>query len=574
MRAEKKSVKIILRQYLSDLRERDELDAILPDLLSELGFNVLSRPSRGTRQAGVDVAAVGPDKDDGGRRKLFLFTIKSGDLNRRDWDSTCQAVRPSLNEILDSYIKNRILQEHQDREIVICLCIGGEIKENVRDQWTGYVERNSSDKITFREWNGDKLAELLLSGVLREELLEPNFQSYFRKSIAMVDEPEIAYRFFTDLIQGLLQDDKYKLNPLARLRQVYICLWILFVWAREAENIESPFRASEYAVLQIWDKCRSVSGNNKVERNKLVLLEQIVMLHLLITEELVMKLHTYAEKPYALSIAVASRSSVDVNLALFEQFGRVCLFGIWQHWWACCQNEKEAIKAYADKRNRVFRTALAMIDANPTLKSPIRDDFAIEFTLFLILAQTCCDISAISAYLEEIVPRIVSSINRRGAYPIATSNYHDLVGHPMDQSDEYFEDHTRSSVLYPLLVAWLERLGLHKSRDLLASCIEQDLQHTTQQVWMPDGNTDEKLWSGSTDHGEEITITGLPLCANSLKFIQFLEKIIVDHACFNDLSTTKTGRWPILLMACRHFRISVPPQLWVLDFVNQDSEDK
>ena len=95
-------MKPILRQYLSDLRERNELDAILPDLLSELGFNILSRPSRGTRQAGVDVAAVGPDEDDGGCRKLFLFTIKSGDLKRREWDDgTPQAVRPSLNEIRD-----------------------------------------------------------------------------------------------------------------------------------------------------------------------------------------------------------------------------------------------------------------------------------------------------------------------------------------------------------------------------------------------------------------------------------------------------------------------------------------
>ena len=34
--------------------------AVLPDLLSELGHTVVSRPSVGTRQYGVDVAAVGP----------------------------------------------------------------------------------------------------------------------------------------------------------------------------------------------------------------------------------------------------------------------------------------------------------------------------------------------------------------------------------------------------------------------------------------------------------------------------------------------------------------------------------
>ena len=284
-------MKLILRQYLSDLRERDELDAILPDLLSELGFNILSRPSRGTRQSGVDVAAVGPDEDDGKLLKLFLFTIKSGDLNRHDWDNNSpQAVRQSLNEIRDSYIRNRISKEHQDLDIVICMCIGGAIKENVRAQWTGYVDDNSTGKISFREWNGDKIAGLLLSGVLRQELLEPHFQTHFRKSIAMVDEPDVAYRFFTGLTQGLLQFNGSEQNRLARLRQVYICLWVLFVWAREAGNFEAPFRASEFAVLHIWNDCRSVCGKNKVEKDMLIVLDQTVKLHLLITDELVTKL--------------------------------------------------------------------------------------------------------------------------------------------------------------------------------------------------------------------------------------------------------------------------------------------
>ena len=52
-------MKLIIRQYLASLNERDELDAILPDILSEMGLTVYSRPGRGTRQDGVDVAATG-----------------------------------------------------------------------------------------------------------------------------------------------------------------------------------------------------------------------------------------------------------------------------------------------------------------------------------------------------------------------------------------------------------------------------------------------------------------------------------------------------------------------------------
>lgn len=105
-------MKLIVKQYLASLRERNELDAIIPDLLSQLGLNVFSRPGRGTRQDGVDVAAVG--SLDGGQEKIYLLSIKQGDLTRSSWDGDAvQSLRPSLNEILDSYIPNRLPKEHK-----------------------------------------------------------------------------------------------------------------------------------------------------------------------------------------------------------------------------------------------------------------------------------------------------------------------------------------------------------------------------------------------------------------------------------------------------------------------------
>ena len=572
-------MKLVLRQYLADLRERDELDAILPDLLSEIGFTVLSKPGRGTRQAGVDIAAIGPDEDDNGCRKLFLFTVKAGDLRRHDWDDgSPQAVRQSLNEILDSYIPTRIPKQHQNLDIAICICMGGEMKEDVQIQWTGYVENHSTSKISFRVWNGDKLAELLLSGVLKEELLETRLQGHFRKSIAMVDHPDVAYRFFSHLVQGLLDNNENRHKQTTRLRQVYICLWVLFIWAREAGNLEAPFQASEYALLHIWNECRSVLGKQtKGNDTRTTVLIQTIGLHLLIAEELIIKkLRAYADKPYALSIAVKSQSSVDVNLALFEQFGRISLYGIWQNWRAYLiaqtEDEAEVIKFLSD-RDRTLQMAIEIVNNNPTLKSPIRDDFAIEITLFMILAQICGAVDAVSGYLEEMACRLKFSIEQRTAYPIPMTDYNDLVGHPLNRSDEYFKQHTYGSILYPSLVAWLDRLNLREARDALITCIKENLSHTTQQVWVPNGNTDQRFWSGGRSHG--VAIPGLPICDEPPRYAELLNRIIADHTAFNDLSTTKYGLFtPIFLMACRHFRMPIPPHLWFLEASNQDSANK
>jgi len=126
-------MKLILRDYLASLRERNELEVILPDLLSQLGLNVFSRPSRGTRQDGVDVGAVG--SLDGDLEEVYLFSIKAGDLTRENWDGAAiQSLRPSLNEIIDVYIPNRLPVEHRERNIVICVALGGDVRDQVRPQ--------------------------------------------------------------------------------------------------------------------------------------------------------------------------------------------------------------------------------------------------------------------------------------------------------------------------------------------------------------------------------------------------------------------------------------------------------
>src|SRR5207247_802332 len=152
---------------------------------SELGFHVISRPAIGAVQRGVDIAAVGRDQDS--ERKLFLFSVKAGDLTRAEWDTGVQALRPSLNEILDDYIPNRIPPQYKKLKVIVCLVVGGIVQQAVQPLVTAFIKRQSNRKISFQEWNGDHIAELLLQGPLREKLLPKPLQSSFQKAVAMVD---------------------------------------------------------------------------------------------------------------------------------------------------------------------------------------------------------------------------------------------------------------------------------------------------------------------------------------------------------------------------------------------------
>ena len=557
-------MKLILRQYLADLSERDELDAVIPELLSEIGFNVLSRPERGMRQLGVDVAAVGPDEDDEHQRKLFLFTIKPGDVTRRDWNQTQQALRPSLEDILDAYIPHRIPEQFQHLPVAVCVCMGGILAENVQDLWQGFTAQKTTDALCFRMWNGDKLADLLLSGVLRRELVDPKVESTFEKAVAMVAHPEVSYEFFRSLTEELLSGSLADEHGIARLRQVYICLWVLFVWARGAGNLEAPFRASEYAALRIWGFCRSAIIAGTMPDPASDVLREALRLHISVGAEFVRKIEPYAGRRFALSMAVASQSSVDVNLALFEQLGRVSLAGLLNHWQVSIavseDNNTESVNWLRAERDRMLDVAINIVNANSTLQSPLRDDFAIEIGLFLTLAQTCDSVERVAGYVLNLAHRAAFALKRRGHYPVTIVDYQDLVDHPVSDSEEHFLETTKGSVLYPLLVAWLDELGATDLRNHLVACISENLSHTTQQLWVPDELTDERLWEGNKGHG--VGLGSVPLSHEPARYREFLDRLIADHGEFNTLSTTRVGMWPLFLMACRHYRLPLPPHFW------------
>ena len=555
-------MKLIIRDYLASLKERGELDAILPDLLSELGFTVYSRPRRGTAQHGVDVAAVGEDQD--GVRKVFLFTLKQGDLTRQDWDGPPQSLRPSLNEIKDAYIPTRIPRQYKDLKIVICLCFGGEVQEQVRAALTGYIEQNSTNCISFAEWSGDKLAGLLLQGILREEILPKNLRSSFQKAVAMVDEPDIAYRHFADLVQRLRErGDASQKACVTAARQIYLCLWIMFVWARDIDNVDAPYRASELALLSVWHLLRPFIGK-KTKHAKAVttVFHQLIQLHVTIAAELLeRKVLPHVGTPDALSMAVDTRSSVDVNLKLFDLLGRLAMMGLWLHWFVSFDGDKPD-PAKQEKVGEWSANAFKLVEANTTLFSPLCDQHAIEVALVLLLATVSgSNQRKVFEWLQEMANRLHFTVRSHGRYPCVFTEYRDLVDHPRERTDEYRKEATSGSIIIPLLAAWLTAMGANETIAQLAELQQSDLEHCTMQVWLPDSASEEAMYIGGRGHG--VAICDLRIAATGDGLLATIAEACQKETGFAALSANKTGYWPIVLLACRHFRHPIPAHFWI-----------
>lgn len=557
-------VKLILKQYLSSLRERGELDAILPDLLSQLGLNVYSRPGRGTRQNGVDVGAVGGL--DGSPEKVYLFSIKAGDLTRKDWDGdSVQSLRPSLNEILDVYIPNRLPAEHRGKSIVICVCLGGDIQEQVGESFRSFTAHNQTDGITFEEWNGDKLASLIQSCFLREDLLPEHARSRLRKSLALLDEPEASYQHFAALIRSLAEPDNQKDEErVTALRQMSICLWILFVWARETANMEAAYLASELTLLHGWKIVSPYAAEKgKITETVETAFFSIFSAYQQICSEFVeINVLPHVGKRHALSSAVRGSCSLDINLKLFDLLGRLATNGIWTYWGACRWPDEEAEAKQRGLREAwTFMSSVkALISNNPVLLLPAKDDQAIDiFIAALLLAFDENNHEDVTGWLAEMLGRANFAYQVHGHYPCVLQSYSELLSHPKSGDDEYRKTVTSGSVLYPMIALWAALLNDNETYNNVACLKQEHLQHCNFQFWYPDECSEAHFYTDGGSHGAVLSNVCVDRPKEELLAQVFGECDQLPH--FREMSAIKFGWWPLVVVACRHHRLPLPLHL-------------
>ncbi|WP_426129004.1 chemotaxis protein [Pseudomonas sp. DWP1b1] len=571
-------MKLVFREYLASLRERRELDVVLPDLLSELDFNVISRPSVGTRQYGVDVAAVGSELDPQtgiSEEKLFLLSIKQGDLTRNDWDGTTQALRGSINEITDFYIPVRIAEQYKHMKVVICLCFGGEIHEAIQDIVTQYIKIKTNERVSFQIWNGDLLAGKLTQGVLQQQLVDERLRSSFQKSVAMIDEPDIAYQHFCNLAKGLLGvEDLKPQSRLTSVRQVYICLWVLFVWARAAGNLEAPYRASERVILLAWEHIKvhiDAKQQKKIADDMGGTFAALVDLHFQIWDEFLgKKVLPYVHVRHGISAAVNTSTSVDISLKLFETLGRIAQRGLWLLWQINgddtvpqrCLKTEAGDPSKFDEASNLASQISHLISNNPSLLSPIADEQSIDIGVALTFLSMMEKWKPFAVdYCDHLLENYRFTYWTHGGYPTIDASYRNLISHPRESTETYREGQTKGSTLIPLLMAWATSRGETKRTREFAAFAKESLKHCTMQAWLPGGNSEEMLYRGISGHG--LALTDIPVTADGAAAIKMLNSEVSRDGHLMTLSAVKHGHWPILVMACRHYWLPLPPHLWL-----------
>ncbi len=552
-------MKLIIKQYLSSLNERNELDVLLPDLLAMMGLNVFSKPSIGTRQYGVDVAAFG--KIDGAAEKVYLFSIKDGDLDRKDWNSGgVQDLQPSLDEIRETYIPTHLPSAYKNKSIEICICFGGNLKESIRLNVSQYENKHQTKNLTFSEWGGDKLTQLIEKYFLNEKLLPKGFQSMLRKSLALLDEPNISYGHFSQLVQALSNAKKDK-DRIKALRQLRISLGILIAWCKEADNLESAYLSSELSMLHAWEL--SKSSFNKTTKDAIAIresLESIMSAYLLLCNDFLQKkILPHIDKKYVLSQAIHPLNRVDTNLKIFDLLGRVAMHGIWLQRVILIteQNDNACDLELVKQRDEYYSYVKQLINNNPMLFTPYKDEQAIDIVIAVyFLMQDSKNIDYIHNYLFQILNRINFNFNTHSNYPCNIYEYHKLIEHPLEQTEEYRKENTKGSILYPYISFFAASLDFDDIYKKVQNFKKEKLQHCNFQLWYPDEISEDMFYTNKEKHGA--TLNSVFADRDKTDFLKQLSDECDKIPFVQNMSAMKLSFYPIIFLGCRHYRLPIP----------------
>ena len=378
----------------------------------------------------------------------------------------------------------------------------------------------------------------------------------------MVDEPDVSfahYRRFTISIT-----DSCKSNRRARLRairQFYLALSTVYIWARAADNIEAAYLCSEWAVLISWPLIKDyLTGKSKEASQLKQSFIQLIVLHNTVADDY---LNTYV-KPGAkiqngLTSAVPGQSYLDINLKLFNIIGRIGTRGIWQLYFFNLVG-LEYKKAIQDN---LFATAELLADViqnNPVLYSPIKDSHAIDINIACLFLNNLGYDRLVQSWIQHIAGAIVFAYRSNGPYPCVFDDYRDLIEHPK-KDEQYRVEATAGSILFPTLAVWASISGDGETLNYLADFTSKHYKHSTLQLWYPGPDTEEHLYNGSRIHG--LAATDIRIECNPDYMLAQIRSECSNSEDFSSLSPLAYDLWPIIILASQHHRIPVPPQFWL-----------
>ena len=368
----------IIREYISILKEDGELDSLLADLFFEQGYTIKYKPEKG-RQYGVDILTEKKEK-----RKISeikIITVKRGNINRNSWDGNSNAVKQSIEDIIDTYIPTHLTKKEQKLPITITLATNGNISQNLNLVWTAFKKKHNKKNISIDFLGIDDISSQVNEEFLFDTLLNKDNQSLFRKTLAFMDLVDYHYHHYGQLLDALFSKTLSRKRDLQKLlRLVKLLLDLVFKWSKDLENLKPAVTLSHITLLKTYNY---LYGNKKLSLEYIQKeYFKIYGLSRSIAVDYFNKVndHYFVEQ----SIQRYSKNHLEYGLRSWEELGLLSLLGhfeLQQYWLYLQSKNEEGQRIFLASLENVSKSLTTFIDKNTSLNYPLYDDHLIEFNL-------------------------------------------------------------------------------------------------------------------------------------------------------------------------------------------------
>lgn len=559
-------MKLVIAEFLRTLKERDELDRLLPDLLVEMGYVPLARPQTGNRQFGVDLAVRGKDPRSG-IDELLLAVIKKGDIGRTEWDGGQQSVRQSINEVLDVYLKSHVEPQDKGKNVHIVVVANGELKQVVQASWCGFIA-DVQPRASLEFWGIDQLAELIETYLLDEHVFRDEDRKQLRRALALSGDRDYdrrdLHRLFLRTLglstSGELETPQKTGKALLKaLRIVSLSAHAFAAWALAEGDAKQGLRGMERALLWSWHRLQLSDDATRKE----AMAEAFGMLwkgYLVACKNYFERVqpHCYTED----ALLGYGGDSSELSMIAFDLVGTLATIGLSQ---LLVMSADEAEFEVRCSHTRIVANALAsLIGNNGICSSPCLDRHSQDITLALTLLLLSDHVDDAINWLKKLVRNVDYSYKAKKYVPICTDSLDDLPegsGWNGEQASERLMD---SSWTLATLAGWSAILDQNDRYELLAKECSESYPGVCVQLWHPDETLYKHLYFSQAQFDCGASEAPIDLPERATAWRAHIKTILAsDQTAIAEASPAANAGMPVLdLIACRHFSTPVAPVFW------------
>lgn len=458
-------MRLIIKDYLLQLKEKDELDLLICDILLQMGYITDNQPKTGNRQFGVDVRAHNDEE-------LLLFVIKQGDLTRKVWDADQNAVRQSLDEIHDSYL-NYINGADRNKKLHVIVATNGMIDEATRPNWEGYKARNTNwngMQVEIDFWNIDTLTEYVQKYLFDEHIFDAEMQVLMRRALYFIGERDYRKEYYEQIVEMLISQlndkDSAKLRK-KKLCSVHLACQMIATYAEEAGFFKIGIMVSEYLIIKYW---KYIMTNNLFEKPAYI---EWLIKYLSAYEKWNQKYYEAIQYCCAGANRLPFSNPVEQKVILFEVLGYLITYA----YYLSCMPKYDQYSY--EKCQEVMASIIQLINNYPQFLYPPFDiHISIVSMLYRLLDKLgrCKDINTL---IYNQCGHLMQYYHMYKKYPSPIDTFEDAVNiHMGFPAEDYL-----TSVFWGTMLEWIVLMNQQKTYDILRDFLSKDLVGVTKCTW-------------------------------------------------------------------------------------------